>query len=259
MTHLFLSYSHTDVWVMRSVDTYLRGAGLPTWTDEHLQAGTPNWRKAVSENIKAAAGFVIIMTPTANESEWVAAELAYAQQFKVPIFPLLAGGTEDAVMFGLAQAQWVDIRTTFGAGMAKVVASMKANHHVVKALAQRPPDPRSGEIDWPKVGSVFWLGSDTQKVLLTLDDPTVSREAVLEFFAHAYHHLVRLNAPTNLLDLAQSVATLLRGKTGPLSKDDRKTCLNRVSAVLYGFASIAEKQDMGFDAGPRWKFDGTEP
>ncbi|MBZ0288573.1 MAG: DUF4268 domain-containing protein [Anaerolineae bacterium] len=122
MSHLFLSYSRKDTDIMLRVRDALRAEGLSVWTDENLTPGTPQWNKEIQNAIANAAGIVVLLSPSSNESKWVANEIAYAGSHNLPVFPILIRGEEkDSVPIELIRVQRIDIRTRFLGQMQTLV------------------------------------------------------------------------------------------------------------------------------------------
>jgi hypothetical protein len=122
MNHLFLSYSRKDTDVMLRVRDALRAEGLSVWTDENLTPGTSQWNKEIQNAIATGAGIIVLLSPSSNESEWVANEIAYGRSHKLPIFPILIRGEEkDSVPIELIRFQRIDIRTRFLGQMQTLV------------------------------------------------------------------------------------------------------------------------------------------
>lgn len=96
---------------MRQVRDSLVADGLPVWTDETLFPGTRSWRKEIEKALEDADCLVVILSPGSKSSEWVTAEMDYAEAHDKRIFPVLAAGDKKtAIPFGYITAQWVDIR-----------------------------------------------------------------------------------------------------------------------------------------------------
>ncbi len=108
---VFLSYSRRDEEPMRRVKVSLRDANLRVWVDEEgLEPGTRSWRRAVQEAIDRAGCVVVILSPHAKQSEWVEAELDYAESQKKTIFPvIISGNKSNAIPFGYTLAQWINV------------------------------------------------------------------------------------------------------------------------------------------------------
>ncbi|MCA9913904.1 MAG: TIR domain-containing protein, partial [Anaerolineae bacterium] len=108
---VFLSYSRTDVEVMRRVAKLLRSHGARVWVDETLEIGSPNWQEIVEQAIADSRSVVAILSPEAKKSRWVMAELSNANLNDVTIFPLLIrGDIRDSVPLVLSSANWHDAR-----------------------------------------------------------------------------------------------------------------------------------------------------
>jgi len=126
MSDIFLSYSREDAKMMDRLRTDLHGVGFSVWTDEGLAPGTPHWQRAIEEAITNARCVVVILSPSAKESEWVEREISYAQRLDLLIFPILARGDEgDAIPFSLTNAQFVDIRGQYGQVEAQLVPALR--------------------------------------------------------------------------------------------------------------------------------------
>jgi hypothetical protein len=91
MTHVFISYSHEDADYARHLSSELQSRGIKTWMDEQIPKGAL-WAKVVIDNLIGSSALAVIMTPAAEESEWVQKELLIALDRKLPIFPLLLSG-----------------------------------------------------------------------------------------------------------------------------------------------------------------------
>lgn len=102
----------------------LDAAGISVWTDNNLKPGTPAWERAVQEAIETCSHFVVLLSPNAKESEWVNREIAYADQFRKTIIPVLISQNEkDSVPLRLVSHQRVG-----GIGMDRNV--------IIKSLTQ---------------------------------------------------------------------------------------------------------------------------
>ncbi len=123
---VFLSYSRRDLAVMEQLKTGLNAAGLRTWTDESLEPGTAEWERSIVEAIKYSACMVAILSPEAEQSKWVAREIAVAETLAVTIFPVLVRGMEqDAIPFRLMTHQWIDARQDYAGAFDKLLGAVK--------------------------------------------------------------------------------------------------------------------------------------
>ncbi len=107
MSHIFISYSREDLAFARYLRAMLSQEGFAVWMDEqNLHAGT-NWWKEIERNIDTCAAFVVVMSPTADESMYVHNEIHRALNQKKPLFPVLLSGEPFSL---LANIQAADMR-----------------------------------------------------------------------------------------------------------------------------------------------------
>jgi len=125
--HVFISYSRKDANAMKRVVSHLREQKIKAWVDdENLTPGTPAWEREIVKAIKAAFAVVVILSPDANESEWVLRELTLADNYKKRVFPVLVRGKQiDATPFRLIERQYVDLRNNENAGLIKLSLALR--------------------------------------------------------------------------------------------------------------------------------------
>jgi TolB protein len=113
--HFFMSYSRDDASLQKRVISELRQRGLNVWVDtEHLIPGSPAWEREIERAIRSAAGIIVLLSPDANNSEWVRREISFAEQNTKRIFPVLIRGDEDdSIPLRLSSHQRVDLRRNF--------------------------------------------------------------------------------------------------------------------------------------------------
>jgi Protein of unknown function (DUF3105)/TIR domain len=140
--HVFISFDrgaalpYTD-----GLARFLAGAGVLVWYDREV-GGEQRWAQALTQ-IQSCAAVVVVMTPGAEQSAWVAGEIGYAQQLGKPILPLLLDGApfaslghlpaERVVGGGLPGAPFVD--------QLRALAPMAQSPHTAQPphMAQLPP------------------------------------------------------------------------------------------------------------------------
>lgn len=124
---VFISYSRDDASMMHKVRQWLTKSNITVWTDDRLEPGTPSWKKAVQSAIENSTCFVILLTPSAKESDVVEMELGYALAHERIVLPVLAQGTNrTAVPLEIINRQWTDITVEFDAGMTRLVEAVAA-------------------------------------------------------------------------------------------------------------------------------------
>jgi methylmalonyl-CoA mutase cobalamin-binding subunit len=85
-----------DVRFVRELLRFLRGHGFDVWADDQVATGG-RWDRVVRARIDECAAFILVMSPSADQSDWVAEEIDYARKRGKPIVPLLLDGE---VFFG---------------------------------------------------------------------------------------------------------------------------------------------------------------
>lgn len=103
--HIFISYSRNDREYVERLTEFLRKAALPTWFDGHIPTGE-RFDRVVAQQIDECSAFVVVMTPSANDSTWVTSEIERARATGKPILPLLLHGQ---VFMSLGHAQYEDV------------------------------------------------------------------------------------------------------------------------------------------------------
>ncbi|MBZ0277928.1 MAG: TIR domain-containing protein [Anaerolineae bacterium] len=105
--HLFISYSRRDTAYAKTLKTYIHNNGFQVWLDDEIEHGD-HWFNAIHEAIKGCAAFLVVMSPDAEQSEWVQKEILLAKRYQKPIFPLLRAGQEFAILIDI---QYADVRS----------------------------------------------------------------------------------------------------------------------------------------------------
>jgi Tol biopolymer transport system component len=117
MSHIFISYSKKDIDFARHLRKLLQDHGFAVWMDETKLVPSQRWWPTIETNIRSCAAFVIIMSPSAAESDWVERELLGAEKYRKPIFPVLLSGE---VWLRLGNVQYQDMTAGIGAKLAPV-------------------------------------------------------------------------------------------------------------------------------------------
>jgi len=84
---------------------YLAASGLPVWFDHEIISGH-RWANVIREQIDTCGAVIVVMPPEADESDWVAREIAHADESGKPILPLLLKGRR---FFSLANIQYKSV------------------------------------------------------------------------------------------------------------------------------------------------------
>ena len=120
--HIFLSYSRDDDDIMQRVRTSLQRVGLKVWAGEHLEPGTAGWKKELPQALRDAGAVIVLMSPRANQTEWVAREIHIAKSIKANIIPLLVDGeVHQALLPLLADMEYIDMRDDYDGNIIHVI------------------------------------------------------------------------------------------------------------------------------------------
>jgi hypothetical protein len=92
MSHIFISYSKTDIDFARYLRRLLEEQGFPVWMDEIGLTASDRWWRTIEQQIESSAAMIVIMSPAAAESDWVEREILLAEKRKRPLYPVLLAG-----------------------------------------------------------------------------------------------------------------------------------------------------------------------
>lgn len=138
MRHIFLSYSHSDRKQMLQVhDELTKNRKLPVWVDDELtQRGSSDWMRDIEHKIANSSCMVVFLSPSAKQSKWVTAEITYALNNNIEIFPALLWGDEnDAVPLSLLNHQRFSIYPDYSEGIKQLVAAVQS-----RQVMERPEE-----------------------------------------------------------------------------------------------------------------------
>lgn len=107
MAHIFISYSKQDVEFMRYLKALLEAQGYSVWVDEARLTPSVRWWKTIEQNVTECSAFVIVMSPSASDSDWVEREILLAESENRTIIPVLLAGNPWP---RLANIQFEDMR-----------------------------------------------------------------------------------------------------------------------------------------------------
>ncbi|RMF81283.1 MAG: toll/interleukin-1 receptor domain-containing protein [Chloroflexi bacterium] len=138
MSHIFISYSRDDIEFARYLKRLLEEHHFAVWIDESQLQPSTRWWRTIERNIDSAAAFVVIMSPSAYESDWVEREILRAEDQKRPIYPILYRGE---AWSRLANIQFEDMRLGLRATLSAKFVSM-LRHTVAQQQTTRTLDIR---------------------------------------------------------------------------------------------------------------------
>ena len=157
---VFISYDHDDKVDMEDIKRALENEGLRIWVDHiGLPPGTPGWQKTIETAIEEAHCVLVILSPSAKESEWVGDEIAYAKSRSKDLIPVLVRGSEkDAIPIALISHQYADIQND------------KTRKKELQKLAQNMCDAFGIESTWKRFTNQFKRGQLVNVTVTTVTD-----------------------------------------------------------------------------------------
>ncbi len=105
-SQVFISYSRKDVNFARRLAADLEEAGFDVWWDLSDLRGGDDWVKFIPSAIEASQYFVVLLSPSSLQSEWVAKEYSYALRLHKKVVPAMIKPSE--VPFALNTINYVD-------------------------------------------------------------------------------------------------------------------------------------------------------
>lgn len=245
MPKIFVSYCHTDIWIMRFLVNYLRSHGFDIWVDEQREEKTGSLSKEIEVAIENTPRMLVICTPQAKRSEWVEREIAYAEVQHCPITPVLASGEpRDAISVRLIHLQWIDIKdSNFDEQMKSLVREL--HNHIPSELRIDWGD-ESG-IRWERVGSVYWFASDCRELRALLKYSEEVTPDVKQLLLQIPHHARRLEIDKQSLEWLTYILEGIRNLSyGDWNMDDRILLEEKLRMVSNFIAGRAERADPGY-------------
>lgn len=107
MSHIFISYSSENREYAFNLKNKLQDEGFDVWIDNENLSASDNWWNAITNAIKNASAFIVIMTPASFASKWVQREVFIAEKWDKPTFPLLLEGENFEIYVA---TQFLDVR-----------------------------------------------------------------------------------------------------------------------------------------------------
>lgn len=91
---VFISHSSKDEALASKVVSYLEQSGLDVWYDSREIMPGDNWADKVAQGLRESEAMVVLVTPSALESNSLRRDINYAltqKRFKGRLVPVLAG------------------------------------------------------------------------------------------------------------------------------------------------------------------------
>jgi serine/threonine protein kinase/WD40 repeat protein len=152
--HVFISYSRQDNEFIQRLIYDLESEGIPVWVDKKgLKPGTRNWEDALRNAIRNAYAVLYVASPASRRSAYVLDELAIAEMYNCPVYPVWAAGDEwmDSIPMGMGKMQFIDARgDTYPAALMELVMLLGAGVDDHELLKETDPDLRISDSFIPR-------------------------------------------------------------------------------------------------------------
>lgn len=95
---VFITYASKDEALAGKLAASLEEAGLDAWYDKREILPGDNWAEKISQGLKESKAMVVLVTPTALESDTVQRNISYAlgdESFSNRLIPVIIGDSDD--------------------------------------------------------------------------------------------------------------------------------------------------------------------
>ncbi|MEV4517917.1 toll/interleukin-1 receptor domain-containing protein [Dactylosporangium sp. NPDC049525] len=86
--HVFISYSRSDRKYVKKLHRHLAEHRITAWDDRQIPTGV-EFPAEIQRRIETCRAFLLVLSPAAVESSWVARELFYATNLKKRVLPIM--------------------------------------------------------------------------------------------------------------------------------------------------------------------------
>ena len=118
----FFSYARDDSQFVLRLAKELRAAGANLWLDQLDIVGGQHWDQAVEDALRASAGMIVVLSPSAVSSDNVMDEVSYALEQKKRVVPLLYRACD--VPFRLRRVQFIDFTEDYDRGFRQLLRAL---------------------------------------------------------------------------------------------------------------------------------------
>jgi HEAT repeat protein len=175
--HVFISYSRQEKDFVDQLRADLEQSGVTVWIDtKGIRPGAFSWEEVIREAIEHAFAVLLIASPDARKSPYVKGELAIAQMYNHPVYPIWAAGKSwiDCVPMNMAETQHIDARDgKYSSVLSQIVEALGGERPELALAAPEVPDvvlrnPYKGLLAFTEDDKEFFFGRE--KLTDTLAD-----------------------------------------------------------------------------------------
>ena len=133
---VFLSYSHQDLKLVKTIDGILKRNGLSPMWDEHFAYGQ-GFHEQIRNFIAHAHVFVPLLTHSASQKNWVHQEIGYAMALNVPVLPVAVGELPGEMIYHLHAIRIVQSKSDGQRGNLSVSALRRLERLLTRDMIER--------------------------------------------------------------------------------------------------------------------------
>jgi hypothetical protein len=108
---IFISYSHNDSQLAKSLYSKFKATGLRCFLAEKDIAAAECWESKIRDALRASQRILLLITPNSKDSHWVVAEAGAAWALGKPLIPTLAYVSNGELIAPIASHQARSIHT----------------------------------------------------------------------------------------------------------------------------------------------------
>ncbi len=142
MVDVFLSYAHRDQQMAEAVKDRLTKAGIKVSSDEAIQTGE-GWRRNINRKLGSASNGLLLLSPSALNSAYVAREYQSLLEQKKHLYVALIGPvSRQQIPYELQRLQFVDLTADFDKGVSELVTAITSKKEITseQPLVQSVPE-----------------------------------------------------------------------------------------------------------------------
>ena len=168
MNRVFVSYSRRNEAFAERLARDLSDAGLDVWIDLRQIHGGEFWQQEIFRGLQRADFIIVIVSPEALASEWVAREVEFGRQNSKRIFPIMIadvfGQVEDNDRWRwLLDVQFLDFRGQYETAFPRLMQALPGGRRMGVFDEFNPenvPNPFKGLEAFQQRDSAFFFGRE---------------------------------------------------------------------------------------------------
>jgi len=136
MSQIFLSYASEDIKITENLRGDLEAAGFTVWRDKEKLKGGDRWTKRIAEAIKASSHVVVVWSPNAAQSDFVAGECLKAQEINAEIIPLII--EQEPLPVYVLNRQYIDsTEIGYAAGLQRLLSDLGKSVEEIRPIVEK--------------------------------------------------------------------------------------------------------------------------